>query len=103
MPLSIAGAWRVGVDAQFESKRYSDIYNTPQLAVKAQTFANGTVNYTSAAEDWSAGIQVKNLFDVQNNQAGGYAPTNAGQYPLFYYAFNEPRYVNVFFKKRFGG
>jgi iron complex outermembrane recepter protein len=103
LPLPIAGAVRIGVDAQFESKRYSDIYNTPQLAVKAQTFVNGTLNYTSAAEDWSAGLQVKNLFDVQNNQAGGYAPTNAGQYPLFYYAFNEPRYVNVFFKKRFGG
>jgi iron complex outermembrane receptor protein len=103
LPLPVAGAWRVGADAQFEARRFSDIYNTAQLAVKAQTFVNATVNYTSAAEDWSAGVQVKNLFDVQNNQAGGYAPVNAGRYPLFYYAFNEPRYVNVFFKKRFGG
>jgi iron complex outermembrane receptor protein len=102
LPLPVAGAWRVGADAQYESRRFSDIYNTLQLAVKAQTFVNATLNYSSAAEDWSAGVQVKNLFDVQNNQAGGYAPTNAGRYPLFYYAFNEPRYVNVFFRKRFG-
>ena len=103
LPLPVAGAWRVGVDAQFESRRYSDIYNTAQLAIKAQTFVNGTLNYSSAADDWSAGVQVKNLFDVQNNQAGGYAPTNAGQYPLFYYAYNEPRFINLFFKKHFGG
>ena len=103
LPSPMPGTWRIGADAQFESKRYSDIYDTEQVAVKKQTFVNGTLNYTSAAEDWSTGLQVKNIFDVQNNQAGGYAPSNAGRYPLFYYAYNEPRFINVFFKKRFGG
>jgi iron complex outermembrane receptor protein len=97
----MAGVWRVGADAQYESKRYSDITNTEWVAVKPQTFVNGTVNYTAASERWTAGLQVRNLGNLQNNQAGGYVPTRAGVYPLYYYAYNEPRYVNLYLNLRF--
>ena len=97
----MAGVWRVGADAQYESKRYSDITNNEWLAVKPQTFVNGTANYTAASERWTAGLQVRNLANLQNNQAGGYVPTRAGVYPLHYYAYNEPRYVNLYLNLRF--
>jgi iron complex outermembrane receptor protein len=101
LPLHTAGAWRVGADAQYESRRYIDIYNTAQTQVKPQTFFNATVNYTSDDAKWFAGVQVKNLFDLRRGQAGGYSPTNAGTSPLYYRAYNEPRFVNVFVNRTF--
>ena len=101
LPLNTAGDWRVAADAQYESKRYSDIYNTAQVQVNAQTFVNASATYTTADALWTGGIAVKNLFNLQQNQAGGYAPTNAGAQPYWYYAFNEPRFVNVSIIRRF--
>ena len=101
LPIAIAGAWRIGVDAQYESRRYSDIYNTPQSAVRAQTFVNGTVNYTTQDESLTTGIQVKNIFDLRRGQAGSYSPTNAGVYPNYYRAYNEPRTITIFINKNF--
>ena len=34
-------------------------------------------------------------------QAGGYAPRNAGVYPLYYAAYNEPRMINFYISRRF--
>jgi iron complex outermembrane receptor protein len=93
VPIPMPGTWRIGADVPFESKRYIDIYNTQQTAVKAQVFVNGTLNYTAQNEFWSLGVSVNNLFDLRRPQAGGYAPTNAGTEPLYYGAFNPPRLV----------
>ena len=101
LPLDTAGAWRVGVDGQYESRRYVDIYNTDQTQVKPQTFFNATVNYTSDDAKWFTGAQVKNLLDLRRGQAGGYSPTNAGTSPLYYRAYNEPRFINVFVNRKF--
>jgi iron complex outermembrane receptor protein len=102
LPLSrVPGAFRIGADAQYESRRFSDITNTDWTAVRPQTFVNGTVNYTAEADRWSAGVQVRNIANLQRNQAGGYAPMRAGQYPLYYYAYNEPRYINLFLNVKF--
>jgi iron complex outermembrane receptor protein len=101
LPLDTPGAWRIGADAQYESRRYVDIYNTPQTQVKPQTFFNGTVNYTSDDERWTAGAQVRNIFDLRRGQAGGYSPTNAGTSPLYYRAYNEPRMINLFVNRKF--
>jgi iron complex outermembrane receptor protein len=97
IPLPVPGTWRIGGDVPYESGHYLDIYNTPQLHVGAQAFVNGTINYTSEAERWSVGVSATNLLDLRRPQSGGYAPTNAGQNPLWYYAYNPPRFVNVFF------
>jgi len=98
LPLKFPGAWRIGADVPFESKRYTDIYNTSQTAIKAQAFVNGTINYTSDDESWSAGVQVSNLFDLRRRQAGNYAPTNAGTEPLYYGAYNPPRIITFFLR-----
>lgn len=101
LPLDIPGKWRIGADGQYESSRYIDIYNTEQTRVRAQTFVNGTVNYTAEDGSWTAGVNVKNLFDLRRGQAGGYQPRNAGSQVNYYRAYNEPRTVNVFINKTF--
>ncbi len=100
LPVALPGALRIGVDAQFESGRYIDIYNTAQTAVAAQTFANATLNYSAPEDAWGVALSVKNLFDLRRGQAGGYAPSNAGTEPLYYRAYNEPRYINLTLTKR---
>jgi iron complex outermembrane receptor protein len=97
IPLPTPGTWRIGGDVPYESGHYLDIYNTPQLHVRAQAFVNGTINYTSEEERWSTGISATNLANLRRPQSGGYAPENAGQNPLWYYAYNPPRFINVFF------
>ena len=101
LPLNIQGAWRIGADAQYESRRFADIYNTAQIAVRAQTFVNGTVNYTTGDGNLTTGVQVKNVFDLRRGQSGAYSPTNAGVYPNYYRGYNEPRTVNIFINKIF--
>ncbi|MET0366002.1 MAG: TonB-dependent receptor [Sphingobium sp.] len=101
LPLKVPGTWRVGVDVQYESKRYTDIYNTDQIAVLGQTFANGTINYTTQDNSLSVGVQVNNIFDLRRGQSGSYSPVNAGSTPLYYLGYNEPRTVNVFITKNF--
>ena len=101
LPLDLPGSWRIGGDLQFESKRYPDVYNAKQLRVRGQTFVNSTINYTAEDESWNAGLAVKNLFDLRRNQAGGYQTRLAGQYPHYYYAYNEPRFWSVFVNKKF--
>ncbi len=96
IPLPIPGVFRIGGDVPYEAKRYIDVYNTRQTAVRAQTFVNGTLNYTSASEFWSAGVSITNLTDLRRPQAGGYAPSNAGAQPLYYGAYNPPRTI-IFF------
>jgi iron complex outermembrane receptor protein len=101
LPFKSDGAWRVGGDIQYEARRFVDIYNTPQTAVAPQTFVNGTVNYTTKDGSLTTGVQVKNVFDLRRGQSGGYSPTNAGQYPLYYRGYNEPRTANIFINKTF--
>jgi len=101
LPLKIPGAWRVGVDGQYESARYIDIYNTDQTKVRKQIFFNGTINYASEDEDWSAGIAVRNIFDLRRGQAGNYSPRNSGAQVNYYRAYNEPRTINIFVTKTF--
>lgn len=99
LPIDTAGVWRVGVDGQYESAR-KDLYNTPELTVRKQAFFNGSFSYTGEDESWTAGINVKNIFDLRRNQAGGYAPTS-GPNGNYYFAYNEPRLINVFIRKNF--
>jgi iron complex outermembrane recepter protein len=97
LPLPVPGTWRIGGDVPYESGHYTDIYDTPQLRVRPQAFVNGTVNYTSQDERWSAGVSTTNLLNLRRPQSGAYSPTNAGAYPNWYYAYNPPRFVNFFF------
>jgi iron complex outermembrane receptor protein len=96
LPIPMPGVWRLGGDVPIESKRYVDIYNTAEIAVRTQVFVNGTLNYTAPSELWSAGVSVSNLLDLRRRQAGNYAPTNAGTEPLYYGAYNPPRLIMFF-------
>jgi iron complex outermembrane receptor protein len=96
LPLQTSGVWRISADVSYESKRYIDIYDTSQLAVRAQSFVNAGISHTFAEESVTFGLAVNNLFDLRRPQAGGYAPTNAGTEPLDYRAFNPPRFVNAY-------
>jgi iron complex outermembrane receptor protein len=100
IPTGLPGTLRLGADVQFESRRYVDIYDTPQTAVASQTFVNSTLNYSAPDDAWSAALSVKNLTNLRRGQSGGYAPTNAGTEPLYYRAYNEPRYINLTVSKR---
>ena len=100
LPVALPGALRLGLDAQFESKRYLDIYNTPETAVHAQTFVNGTLNYSAPSDAWGVALSVKNLTNLRRGQSGGYAPTNSGAQALYYRAYNEPRTLNLTLSKR---
>ncbi|MDB4974207.1 MAG: iron complex outerrane recepter protein [Myxococcaceae bacterium] len=93
IPLPFPGVLRVGGDVPFESRRYVDIYNTKQLAVRRQAFVNATINYTAPSEFWTLGVTASNLTDLRRPQAGGYAPSNAGAQPLYYGAYNPPRTI----------
>ena len=97
LPLPTEGSWRVGADVPIQTHYFTDIYDTSQTQVKAQAFINGTFNYTPKDEGWSAGVQVSNLLNTRRREAGGYAPSNAGAQPLWYAAYNPPRFINFFF------
>lgn len=101
LPVKLPGALRVGGDVQYESSRYADIYNTPQLQVLPQTYVNGTINFAADKGNWSVGVNVRNLFNLRRAQFGGYSPSNAGVYPLNYRAYNEPRMINLTLTKGF--
>jgi len=90
LPGNLYGTWRVGADAQFHTKAYSDIYNTPQTEIPTQYLINLSVLYQPENEHWSASFGIKNLLDRQWNQQGNYSPTS-GPNGTYYYAVNEPR------------
>lgn len=90
------GTWRIGADVPIQTRYYTDIYNTSQTAVATQAFLNGTFNYTSEDESWSAGVSVSNVLNTRRRQSGGYSPTNAGVDPLWYAGYNPPRFINFF-------
>jgi iron complex outermembrane receptor protein len=96
VPVPTRGVWRLAADVSYESKRYIDIYNTPELAVRAQSFVNAGLSHSLESADVTLGLAVNNLFDLRRAQAGGYAPTNAGTEPLDYRAFNPPRFINAY-------
>ena len=101
IPIHLPGTWRILGDISYESRRFFDLYNTPQAAQGPQTFVNGTISYTTEAGDLTAGVQATNLFDKQYDQRTSYTPTNQGQYPNYARAYNNPRMINVFVNKTF--
>jgi len=96
LPLPMPGTWRIGADVPIQTRYYTDIYNTSQTAVDTQAFLNGTFNYTSQDESWSAGVSVSNVLNTRRRQSGNYSPTNAGADPLWYAGYNPPRFINFF-------
>jgi iron complex outermembrane receptor protein len=101
IPLSIPGALRLGLDANFESKRYSDLLNTEQTSVASQTFINGTINWTSPDGSLTSGLEGKNLTDLRRPQSGGYRAAFSGTETTYYHAYSEPRFFNVFVTQNF--
>jgi iron complex outermembrane receptor protein len=101
LPIQMPGAWRFNTDIQYESQRYFDLYNTPQDLQGPQTFVNGTVSYTTRDDSLTTGIQANNIFNKRYDQRTTYQPANAGEYPNYARAYNNPRMVNVFINKTF--
>jgi iron complex outermembrane receptor protein len=95
VPGDFIGTWRVGGDLEFHTKAYSDIYNTPETEIPTQWLANLSITYLPPDEHWSAIFGIKNLFDRQWNQSGGYAPSVGPGKGTYYYAENEPRMITV--------
>ena len=101
LPIDTPGAFRVLADISWESRRYFDLYNTPQALQGPQTFVNGTISYTTEGGDLTAGIQATNIFNKQYDQRTTYIPNNSGQFPNYARAYNNPRMVNIFLNKTF--
>jgi len=101
LPIDTPGTFRILGDISWESRRYFDLYNTPQALQGPQTFVNGTISYTTEGGDLTAGIQATNIFNKQYDQRTTYIPTNSGQFPNYARAYNNPRMVNIFLNKTF--
>jgi iron complex outermembrane recepter protein len=101
LPLNVAGKWRIVSDISYETRRFFDLYNTPQARQGPQTFVNGTISYTTEDGDLTAGIQGTNLFNARYDQRTTYTPNNSGQYPNYARAYNNPRMINFFINKTF--
>lgn len=101
LPIKLPGAFRLSGDVQYESRRFFDLYDTPQAAQGPQTFVNGTISYATARGDLTLGVQATNIFNTQYDQRTTYIPNNSGQYPNYARAYNNPRMFNFFINKTF--
>jgi len=95
LPFNAVGTWRTSADVEFHSKAYSDIFNTPEVDIPTQYFVNLSLGYTAPDDHWSATFAIKNLFDRQWNQQGGYNPNAGPGEGTWYYAVNPPRMITA--------
>lgn len=86
LPLpAAAGVVRVGINGQYQTAFFTDIYNSAALRMPAQSFFNATLNHTSADTHWYTALSVKNFTDRQYAQTGSVTAAYA------YYGYNPPR------------
>ena len=63
LPFSTGASVTLDASVQYLRRQYSDVANTPALAIPAQTYVNLGVSYTTPSRHWSFSIRAKNIFD----------------------------------------
>jgi iron complex outermembrane receptor protein len=51
------------VDGSYQSKIYSEVFNSPWGAINGRFLANGRIFYKSPGDDWELAVEVKNIFN----------------------------------------
>lgn len=93
VPVEIPGALRVGVNAQYQTKTYSNAIPSPggQHEIPAQGFLNAVATWTSPDPHWSVVLSARNLLDSGKLVSSTYTPSTG----VYYQNFPDPRTVLV--------
>ena len=51
------------VDAAYQSKIYTETFNTQWSRIPSRTIANGRIYYKAPSDDWELSVEVKNIFN----------------------------------------
>ena len=51
------------LDGSYQSKIYSEVFNSPWGAINGRFLANGRIFYKSPGDDWELSVEVKNIFN----------------------------------------
>lgn len=89
VPLDIPGALRIGVNAQYQTKTYSNAIPSPggQHEIPAQGFLNAVATWTSPDPHWSVVLSGRNLLDSDKPVSATYTPSTG----VYYQNFPDPR------------
>ena len=63
LPLQVAGKIRLAGDVSFQSSLFTDALVNAETQLKAQTFVNALISWTSPGGRWTATLSGKNLLD----------------------------------------
>ena len=91
VPIEIPGALRLGVNAQYQTKTYSNAIPSPggQHTIPAQGFLNAVASWTSPDPHWSLVLSGRNLLDSDRPVSATYTPSTG----VYYQNFPDPRTV----------
>ncbi len=91
VPIEIPGALRLGVNAQYQTKTYSNAIPSPggQHTIPAQGFLNAVATWTSPDPHWSLVLSGRNLLDSDKPVSATYTPSTG----VYYQNFPDPRTV----------
>ena len=98
LPLPVPGKVRIAGDVSFQSSLFTDALVNAETQLKAQTFVNALISWTSPGGRWTATLSGKNLLDRRYAQSLSYV--QGGGVPVYWAAaYNDPR--TLFFSLRY--
>ncbi|HEV2598896.1 TonB-dependent receptor [Sphingopyxis sp.] len=86
-----------GVNGNYNSKQYFDLFNTDRVAQKGVGIVNSQLNYRFGEERYGVGLWVKNIFNTFYKRYGG----DVSGFGMDYYRIGEPRTFGVTVDARF--
>ena len=98
LPLPVPGQVRLAGDVSFQSSLFTDALENSQTELKAQTFVNALVSWTSPTSRWTATLSGRNLLDRRYAQSLSFVQ-GGGVPVLWAAAYNDPR--TLFFSLRY--
>ena len=88
-PVEIPGELRLGVNAQYQTKSYSNAIPAAggQHEIPAQGFVNAVATWTSPDPHWQVVLSARNLLDAHKPVSSTYTPSTG----VYYLNFPDPR------------
>ncbi|MET0271693.1 MAG: TonB-dependent receptor [Phenylobacterium sp.] len=89
VPIHIPGSLRLGVNAQYQTKTYSNAIPSPggQHEIPAQGFLNAVATWTAPDPRWAVVLSGRNLTDSDKPVSSTYTPSTG----VYYVNFPDPR------------
>jgi len=89
VPAAIPGDLRLGVNAQYQTKSYSNAVPSPggQHEIPAQGFVNAVATWTSPDPHWQVVLSARNLLNSHKPVGSTYTPSTG----VYYLNFPDPR------------